>query len=135
VAPFCSAGSLYADGPESVRSFLRRLGALDVVQDALGPRDLERLAGRIIARLLIVHGIADETIPASQPRRIVAALERAGRRRGAEFIYREVPGGHDSFRGTGDEVSRRLVRQFLAGPADADPALGDRPTQLIRRSS
>jgi pimeloyl-ACP methyl ester carboxylesterase len=135
VAPFCSAGSLYADGPESVRSFLRRLGALDVVQDALGPRDLERLAGRIIARLLIVHGIADETIPASQPRRIVAALERAGRRRGAEFIYREVPGGYDSFRGTGDEVSRRLVRQFLAGPADADPALGDRSAQLIRRSS
>jgi pimeloyl-ACP methyl ester carboxylesterase len=135
VAPFCSAGSLYADGADSVRSFLRRLGALDVIQDALGPRDLERLAGRITARLLIVHGVADETIPASQPRRIVAALERAGRRRGAEFSYREVPGGHDSFRGAGDEVSGRLVRQFLAGPAGAALDLDDRPAQLIRRSS
>lgn len=122
IAPFCSAAGLYAEGSEGVKSFLRRLGALDVIDDDLGPRDLERLAGRITARLLIVHGTADETIPASQPRRIVAALERSGHRSGAEFSYREIPGGHDPFQSGADSESRRRVIEFLASHADADPA-------------
>ena len=103
ISPFCSADSLYAAGQESVKSFLRRLGALDVIDDALGPRDLEQLADRITARLLIVHGARDEKIPLSQPRRIVAALERAGRSSGTDFIYRETPGGHDLIHGVPDE--------------------------------
>jgi pimeloyl-ACP methyl ester carboxylesterase len=115
VAPFCSARSLYSEGSGGVKSFLRRHGALEVIDDALGPRELERLAGRITARLLIVHGSADNTIPVSQPRRIVAALERAGRRRGTEFIYREVPGGHDPLLSTTDDAPRRQVVQFLTG--------------------
>ena len=115
VAPFCSAQSLYAEGTDGVKSFLRRHDALDVIDDALGPRDLERLAERITARLLIVHGSGDETIPVSQPRRIVAALERAGRRNGTEYIYREIPGGHDPLQGTADDAPRRQVIQFLAG--------------------
>jgi len=122
IAPFCSAAGLYAEGSEGVKSFLRRLGALDRIDDDLGPRDLERLAGRITARLLIVHGTADETIPASQPRRIVAALERSGRRSGKEFSYREIPGGHDPFQSAADAESRRRVIEFLAGHADADLA-------------
>jgi pimeloyl-ACP methyl ester carboxylesterase len=117
IAPFCSARGLYAEGSDGVKSFLRRHGALDVIDDTLGPRDLERLAERITARLLIVHGSADETIPVSQPRRIVAALERAGRRGGTEFIYREIPGGHDPLLSTTDDAPRRQIIQFLAGQA------------------
>jgi dipeptidyl aminopeptidase/acylaminoacyl peptidase len=113
VAPFCSADSLYSEGSGGVKSFLRRHGALEAVDDALGPRDLERLAGRITARLLIVHGSADATIPVSQPRRIVAALERAGR----EFIYREMPGGHDPLLSAADDGPRRQVIEFLTGRA------------------
>jgi pimeloyl-ACP methyl ester carboxylesterase len=122
VAPFCSAQSLYAEGTDSVKSFLRRHDALSVIDDALGPRDLERLAERITARLLIVHGSGDETIPVSQPRRIVAALERAGRRNGTEFTYQEVPGGHDPLQGIADGAPRRQVIEFLAGHADTDRA-------------
>lgn len=113
LSPFCSAGSLYDAGSDSVRSFLRRLGALGIVDDDLGPRDLERLAGRITARLLIAHGTGDEKIPVSQPRRIAAAIERAGRRRGADFAYYELPGGHDLIRGTsGGRLHRQLVSFF-----------------------
>lgn len=117
IAPFCSAPSLYAEGTESVRSFLRRHDALGAVADALGPRDLELLAGRITARILIVHGSGDETIPVSQPRRIVAALERAGRRRGTEFIYQEAPGGHDPLLDPAGSTTRRLVIGFLTSQA------------------
>jgi pimeloyl-ACP methyl ester carboxylesterase len=124
VSPFSSAASLYAEGSAGVRSFLRRLGALDVIEDDLGPRDLERLAGRITARLLIIHGTGDETIPVSQPRRITAALRRAGRRSGTEFTYRELAGGHDPLQSSPEEVSRRQVIHFLTQPASADSALG-----------
>ncbi len=134
VGPFSSARSLYADGSDGVRSFLRRLGALDVVDDALGPRDLDRLAARITARLLIVHGTGDGTIPVSQPRRIVAALERAGRRSGAEFIYREIPGGHDLFQGGADEVSRRQIVRFFTLHDRGALALFDEPGILPGRS-
>jgi pimeloyl-ACP methyl ester carboxylesterase len=132
ISPFCSADSLYAAGPESVRSFLRRLGALDVIDDALGPRDLERLADRITARLLIVHGTRDEKIPVSQPRRIVAALERVGRRSGNDFIYRETPGGHDLIHGTPDEELRRQLVDFLA---HGDLVLAGKPDAQLERSS
>ncbi len=134
LSPFCSAESLYAAGPESVKSFLRRLGALDVIDDALGPRDLERLADRITARLLIVHGTRDEKIPVSQPRRIVAALERAGRRSGTDFIYRETPGGHDLIHGVPDEELRRRLVDFLAYQEAGDLALSGKPGAQLERS-
>ena len=122
IAPFCSVPSLYAEGSDGVKSFLRRHGALDVIDDVLGPRDMERLAGRITARLLIVHGSADDTIPVSQPRRIAAALERAGRRDGTEFIYREIPGGHDLLLSAADDAPRRQVIEFLTGQDDEEAA-------------
>lgn len=115
VSPFCSADGLYATGSVSIQSFLRRLDALGAVDDSLGPRDLERLADRITARLFIARGTGDEKIPASEPRRIVAALERAGRREGADFVYREISGGHDLIGGTpAARLSKQLVR-FLSG--------------------
>jgi predicted esterase len=128
VATFSSADSLYAVGPDTVRSFLRRLDALGTIDDVLGPRDLERLADRITARLFIAHGTGDEKIPVSEPRRITAALERAGRRSGADFCYREVPGGHDILHGAEDAGLRRQLVGFLAGPeADSSPEIGADP--------
>jgi pimeloyl-ACP methyl ester carboxylesterase len=135
VSPFASAGGLYAGGSDGVRSFLRRLGALDVIDDALGPRDLERLAGRISARLLIVHGTGDETIPVSEARRIVAGLRRAGHRDGTEFAYREVTGGHDPLQSATDDASRRQVVHFLTQHAPGDPALCDESDCRPGRSS
>lgn len=113
VSPFASPHSLYAEGSDGTRSFLRRLGALDTIDDALGPRDLERLAGRITAQLLILHGIEDETIPVSQPRHIVAALERVGRRSGTDFCYQEMASGHNPLQSASAQASRRAVVQFL----------------------
>jgi pimeloyl-ACP methyl ester carboxylesterase len=135
IAPFCSARSLFAEGQDGVRSFLRRHGALEVVDDALGPRDLERLAGRITARLLIIHGSGDETIPASQSRRIVAALVRSGRRSGREFIYRELPGGHDPLHDGADDVPRQQVIQFLTRHARGDRSPCDEPVAVPGRAS
>jgi pimeloyl-ACP methyl ester carboxylesterase len=133
VSPFCSPASLYAEASDGVKSFLRRLGALDAVDDALGPRDLERLAGRITAQVLIVHGIGDETIPVSQPRHIVAALERAGRRSGTDFSYLEIPSGHDPLQSAASQASRRAVVQFLTRPPDTR-ALCDESASLAGRS-
>jgi pimeloyl-ACP methyl ester carboxylesterase len=133
VSPFCSPASLYAEASDGVKSFLRRLGALDVIDDALGPRDLERLAGLITAQLLIVHGIGDETIPVSQPRHIVAALERAGRQSGTDYSYLEMPSGHDPLQSATSQASRRTVVQFLTRPLDMR-ALCDEPASLAGRS-
>jgi dienelactone hydrolase len=133
ISAFSSADSLYAVGPDNVRSFLRRLDALGTIDDVLGPRDLERLADRITARLFIAHGTGDEKIPVSEPRRILAALERAGRRSGADFCYREVPDGHDILHGAGGaDLPRRLVQFLTSAEAnsglaiDADPKIGVR---------
>lgn len=132
ISPFCSAASLDAAAPESVRSFLRRLDALGVIDDGLGPRDLERLAGQITARVFIAHGTGDEKIPTSEPRRIVAALERAGRRRGTDYLYREDPGEHDIIFGpAGADLRRELIR-FLCRPVAK--SCGETSLALVERT-
>ena len=67
---------------------------------------------------------------------IKAALERAGRRSGTEFIYREIPGGHDPLQGgAADDAPRQQVIEFLAGRANADQTLFEGAAGWSGRSS
>ncbi|NAS25709.1 prolyl oligopeptidase family serine peptidase [Herbidospora sp. NEAU-GS84] len=112
VAPFLSGPALYADGPPTVRTMIDRLGGREVIYDALGPRDLLRLGDRIRLPLLIVHGEQDPIIPVTHSRRLRDRLLRAGRREGADFVYREVAGaGHDPVT---DDVDGGVLDQLAA---------------------
>ncbi|MEO3859141.1 prolyl oligopeptidase family serine peptidase [Acrocarpospora sp. B8E8] len=112
VAPFVSGPSLYQEGSPAVQALIERLGGREVIDDALGPRDLTLLAPRITARLMVVHGRNDEVIPVGQSRLLRDCLLRAGR----ELDYVEPPtGGHDPTYGEqGPELIDRLVRFLLA---------------------
>ncbi|MGW8358312.1 alpha/beta hydrolase family protein [Streptomyces wedmorensis] len=112
-APFTSSRSLYHEGSSSVRSFLRRLDAI-VSEGAPGTRDVRRLVPQIDAHLLIVHGINDEIVPVSQSRHLRTALLDAGRREGVDFIYRELPTGHDPFAQAGGQNVRTEIARFFA---------------------
>ncbi|HEX4817936.1 MAG TPA: alpha/beta fold hydrolase, partial [Nonomuraea sp.] len=114
VAPFLSGARLRAEASAEVRAMLDRLGACRDIGDGLGPRDVIRLAGRIRARLLIAHGADDQVVPVGQSRALRVELLRLGRREGADFRYREVPGaGHNPL--DGSYRMHAEVASFLAG--------------------
>ncbi|MCC5578820.1 S9 family peptidase [Microtetraspora sp. AC03309] len=118
VAPFLSGQALSQDGSAAVRALLDRLGGrAELADDALGSRDLLRLADRIRLPLLIVHGQEDPIIPVTHSRRLYDRLRESGRRVGAEVTYLEVPGGgHDPLHETSDgAVLDRIVRFFDSG--------------------
>lgn len=116
LAPFLSGPRLYRDGAPAVRGLLERLGGCQELHDALGPRDLLRLAPRLRARLLLVHGADDETIPVGHSRALRRRLLELGRREGADLDYLEVPGGgHDLVTSAGTRVLRDRVAAFLLG--------------------
>jgi pimeloyl-ACP methyl ester carboxylesterase len=112
VAPFRSAASLYAQAGDPVRHLIDRMRAHTPLTDELGPRDLDRLAGRIRCPVLIVHGRRDETIPVDQSRHLVRHLIEHGH---PAVTYREPDDrGHLAISGTaGDRVAEQ-VTDFLA---------------------
>ncbi|WP_185949843.1 S9 family peptidase [Microbispora sp. KK1-11] len=117
VAPFVSGAALYTDGPASVRSLLDRLGGRAEIDDDLGPRDLLRLAPRITAPVLLVHGERDEVIPVAHSRLLARRLGAAGRRAAALFRYQEIPhAGHDPFVGPQGSALVEDVVAFLLTP-------------------
>lgn len=111
VAPFRSAARLYAHGAGAVRRLIDRLDGRREITDTLGPRDVSRLADRLTARTLLVHGDRDEVIPVEESRALhtrFLALRRA------DVTYLEVPGeGHDLFSGVAAESVLATVRGFL----------------------
>ncbi|GAB2829398.1 hypothetical protein GCM10027176_37100 [Actinoallomurus bryophytorum] len=111
VAPFRSAARLYAHGAVAVRRLIDRLDGRREITDTLGPRDVFRLADRLTARTLLVHGDRDEVIPVEESRALhtrFLALRRA------DVTYLEVPGeGHDLFSGVAAESVLATVRGFL----------------------
>ncbi|MEU4569890.1 prolyl oligopeptidase family serine peptidase [Micromonospora sp. NPDC023956] len=114
VAPFLSGPQLYRDGSPAVRSLLDRSGGRTSLDDELGPRDLLRLAPRIRARLLIVHGQRDDVIPVGHSRSLARRLRETGRRAPRDFRYREVTGGgHNPLDETGGQALRAEVVDFL----------------------
>ncbi|GII54300.1 hypothetical protein Pth03_26890 [Planotetraspora thailandica] len=125
VAPFLSGRKLYQDGPPSVRTLLDRLGGRVELDDALGPRDLARLAGRMRLPIMIVHGLQDSIIPVAHSRRLQAGLLAAGHP--VEPVYLEIAGAdHDPLAsGDGHLVAGRLI-DFLsegAGPRTAGSSI------------
>ncbi|WP_329088723.1 alpha/beta hydrolase family protein [Streptosporangium sp. NBC_01469] len=111
VAPFRSAASLYAQAPQPVRNLIDRLGGLGEVTDALGPRDLASLVPRIRARVLIAHGLLDETIPVTQSRELVDRLISAGH---PDVTYREPANrGHIAFGARSGDPLAREITAFL----------------------
>ncbi|WP_344973411.1 S9 family peptidase [Streptosporangium fragile] len=119
VAPFLSGRKLYDDGPDSVCNLIDRLRGREEIHDELGPRDLLRLADRMLLPLLIVHGEQDPLIPVTHSRRLIDRLREGEHRDGADLTYLEVPGaGHDPLSETGGHLILDHVADFLrTGPS------------------
>jgi dipeptidyl aminopeptidase/acylaminoacyl peptidase len=65
--------------------------------------------------ILIVHGRKDDRVPVSQSRDLVAALRRAGKVEGRDFVYLEQPRNTHHFPHEGDMIQfLEEVRKFLA---------------------
>jgi pimeloyl-ACP methyl ester carboxylesterase len=127
LAPFVSGQRLYRDGAPAVRGLLERLGGCQELHDALGPRDLLRLAPRLRARLLLIHGSDDEVIPVGHSRALRRRLLELGRRDGADLDYLEVPGGgHDLVTTAGTPALRERILRFLIDERPSVPP-GIRP--------
>jgi pimeloyl-ACP methyl ester carboxylesterase len=110
VAPFLSAPRLYDGATPEVRALVERLGGLVPARDAFGPRDVLRLAGRIRAELLVVHGTDDDVIPVRHSRLLRDRAEAAS----MPIHYIEVPGaGHSPLDGSLD--LHLDVARFLSG--------------------
>ncbi|MBB2913306.1 dipeptidyl aminopeptidase/acylaminoacyl peptidase [Streptosporangium becharense] len=123
VAPFLSGPALYADGPQSVRNLIDRLGGCAAIDDELGPRDLLRLAPRMRLPLLVVHGEQDLIIPVAHSRRLRDRLRASGHRDGVDLTYLEAPGGHDPLSEDGGHLVLDRVVAFLhtGPPAPPEP--------------
>ncbi|MGW6918459.1 prolyl oligopeptidase family serine peptidase [Kitasatospora sp. NPDC054939] len=134
VAPFLSGARLHADGSAQVRSMVERLDGLTAIRDALGPRDVERLAPALRVPLLLVHGARDESVPVGHSRALVARLTSLGRRPGTDFHYLELPDrGHAALgTGTADPVAASVVR-FLTGRGGDPAPTTDHPRHPGRR--
>lgn len=114
VAPFLSGARLLADGSAPVRALTAQLGGAQPVEDALGPRDVLRLAHRLTMPLLLVHGDRDESVPVGQSRLLRQELLRLGRTEGADFRYVEAAGtGHEVLAEEGAAVLHELLAGFL----------------------
>lgn len=118
VAPFLSGPRLYAEAGLRVRALVDRLGGRDQHAERDGQPDVLRVADRIRARLLVIHGSADPIIPVTQSRTLRDHLLALGRREPTDFTYLEAPGnGHDPLAGAGaeDRMIRRLCGFLTEG--------------------
>ncbi|WP_051732342.1 alpha/beta hydrolase family protein [Kitasatospora phosalacinea] len=114
VAPFLSGGRLLAEASAPVRALTARLGGDRVVEDARGPRDVLRVADRLRAPLLVVHGDRDEVVPVGQSRSLRHELLRLGRVEGVDFRYVEAAGaGHEVLAEEGAAAVHELLAGFL----------------------
>jgi dipeptidyl aminopeptidase/acylaminoacyl peptidase len=114
IAPFLSGPRLIAEASLPVRALMTRLGGDVELDDALGPRDVLRLAEGMRAPLLVVHGDRDDVIPVGQSRALRHRLLQLGRAEGTDFRYLELPGrGHEVFAGEGAPELYIRLTSFL----------------------
>ncbi|MFB7943435.1 alpha/beta fold hydrolase [Kitasatospora phosalacinea] len=114
VAPFLSGGRLLAEAAPPVRALTGRLGGDRELDDARGPRDVLRVAHRLHAPLLVVHGDRDEVVPVGQSRSLRHELLRLGRVEGVDFRYVEAAGaGHEVLAEEGAAAVHELLAGFL----------------------
>lgn len=120
VAPFLSGERLFADAGPRVRALLDRLGGRTVYTDDLGPRDVLRVADRIAAPLLLMHGTDDDVIPVDHSRELHARLRDSG----ADVTYLELTGsGHDPLAGPGAGAVAERLHGFLTEGVPSAPAV------------
>ena len=73
-----------------------------------------RLADRLEARCLLIHGSNDDVIPVEQSRAFCERLAALGRRRGRDFEYLEInAGAHDLLNSPGADTVRMAICEFL----------------------
>ncbi|SDY01712.1 Dipeptidyl aminopeptidase/acylaminoacyl peptidase [Amycolatopsis xylanica] len=114
IAPMLSGERLYEVAAADVRAMIDRLGGKHIVCDELGSRDVLTQLPKLATPLLVVHGSADPTIPASQSRELADRLIAAGKVEGLDFEYVEVPGGGHTPLDGSEELHRKVAR-FLSG--------------------
>ncbi|MDH6131923.1 pimeloyl-ACP methyl ester carboxylesterase [Kitasatospora sp. MAA4] len=121
VAPFLSGARLLAEASPAVRALTSRLGGADPIDDERGPRDVLRLAHRLGAPLLVIHGDRDEVAPVSQSRALRQELLRHGRVEGTDFRYVEAAGaGHELLAEEGAAALHELLAEFLRTGSTGD---------------
>lgn len=121
-APFLSGPRLHADAAEPVRDMVVRLGGLRPAEDAIGPRDLERLAAGLRTRTLVLHGVYDESVPVAHSRTLARRLA-AGHPSGVDFQYEELADrGHAGPGAAGTDPLVARVLAFLTTPPAAPAA-------------
>ncbi len=114
VAPFLSAQRLYPGAARGVRALIDRLDGRQPVTDALGPRDLVRLAPALTLPLLVAHGALDQTVPVSHSRELVDELVRIGDRGRPAPVYLEMSDrGHAAVGEHPDDHAMSAVLRFL----------------------
>lgn len=114
LAAFTSARRLHRDGSAGVRALIDDLAGHDGGHDGWGERDVLRLADRLTAPTLLVHGARDGVVPVAESRRLHRLLRGLGRRP----TYLEIDGaGHQLTHGATGERVVAAVRDFLTAPA------------------
>jgi dipeptidyl aminopeptidase/acylaminoacyl peptidase len=81
------------------------------LQEALNALSVVNTAGRIFSPLLVIHGRQDRVVPLGQAKRLVAAMERAGRKVDSLFIPNE---GHEFCTESGRLAEYKAIEAFLA---------------------
>jgi hypothetical protein len=94
LAPFLSGPRFYDSANIAVRRRIEQLGGLRQIEDIIGPRDVLRGCATLSAPLLLMHGVADETIPVTQSRMLRRQLLELGRTEDVDFEYAEVDSDH-----------------------------------------
>jgi dipeptidyl aminopeptidase/acylaminoacyl peptidase len=114
IAPFLSAQRLYEQGNTATRQHIDRLQGRRDINDCLGSRDVLRLAGRLEARCLLIHGSNDDVIPVEQSRAFCQHLTALGRRPGRDFQYLEVKAGaHDLLSDPAADTITKAISEFV----------------------
>jgi pimeloyl-ACP methyl ester carboxylesterase len=113
LSPFLSGPRFHDCANVAVRRRIEKLGGLERMEEATGPRDVLRACTSLSVPLLLMHGTQDETIPVTQSRILTQRLLELGSTEGIDFEYCEIDTGHGGLSQL-NVVGRRVVRFCLA---------------------
>jgi dipeptidyl aminopeptidase/acylaminoacyl peptidase len=94
LAPFLSGPRFYDSANVAVRRRIEQLGGLRPIEDPTGSRDVLHSCATLSMPLLLIHGVADETIPVEQSRMLRRRLTQLGKVEGDDFEYVELDSNH-----------------------------------------
>jgi Prolyl oligopeptidase family len=126
LAPFLSGPGLHREAGVPVRDRVGRLGGLRPIESVGRCRDVLDICGSLPSRMLLIHGVNDETIPVAQSRTLRQRLLRLGRIEGVDFEYHEVDSDHAGVAVAELSALRQRVVRFCL--RSTEPSL--QPTML-----